>query len=247
MANPNFYSPAQPLNPNISVWRYMDLAKFVSILQTNALVFSRADMLGDPFEGSTPKSNTLTAEQIEIYKHHIKDTTSIKAAGLIEKYIQLKKDIRKATFISCWHMNDAESAAMWKLYSHSRDAVAIKTDYITLANSLPREYYIGIVQYIDFQKEKILPESILGFYMHKRKSFAHENEARIVVVNPEPYHMNQNRLTISLPIDINALIKEVYIAPDAAEWLKDVVYGLCEKYGLNAPVYKSELYGEPLF
>jgi hypothetical protein len=35
----------------MSLWRYMDLAKFVWMLQRRALYFCRLDALGDPYEG----------------------------------------------------------------------------------------------------------------------------------------------------------------------------------------------------
>ena len=40
-----------PPDPHVPVWRYMDLTKFVWMLQMKALYFCRADRLGDPYEG----------------------------------------------------------------------------------------------------------------------------------------------------------------------------------------------------
>ncbi len=37
------------------IWRYMDLAKFLWILETKSLFFARTDKLGDPYEYATPK------------------------------------------------------------------------------------------------------------------------------------------------------------------------------------------------
>ena len=37
------------------IWRYKDLAKFVSMLQTSSLYFPRADLLDDPHEGALPR------------------------------------------------------------------------------------------------------------------------------------------------------------------------------------------------
>lgn len=42
-----------------SLWRYIDLPKYLSMLAQNALWFSRADLLGDPFEGSMSNMNVL--------------------------------------------------------------------------------------------------------------------------------------------------------------------------------------------
>ena len=47
----------QPSDENVSLWRYMDFTKFISLLETSCLYFCRADRLrlDDPFEGSFPK------------------------------------------------------------------------------------------------------------------------------------------------------------------------------------------------
>jgi hypothetical protein len=47
-----------PTDPSAPIFRYMDLAKFVSLLDTRALFFSRADLLGDAFEGSVTRSSS---------------------------------------------------------------------------------------------------------------------------------------------------------------------------------------------
>ena len=44
----DFLTPA----PNQKIWRYMDFFTFLSLHNTKALYFSRADRLGDKFEGS---------------------------------------------------------------------------------------------------------------------------------------------------------------------------------------------------
>ena len=46
----------QPADPSISVWRYMDLSKFIWMIQRNALYFCRSDLMGDPFEGHYTKA-----------------------------------------------------------------------------------------------------------------------------------------------------------------------------------------------
>jgi hypothetical protein len=44
-----------PSNIDVPVWRYMDLTKFISMLETEALHFARASGMSDQFEGSTSK------------------------------------------------------------------------------------------------------------------------------------------------------------------------------------------------
>ena len=50
-----------PSDPSATVWRYMDFAKFVSLLDSQALYFARASLLEDKFEGSVSHA-TLMAE-----------------------------------------------------------------------------------------------------------------------------------------------------------------------------------------
>lgn len=47
----------KPENENAKIWRYIDFTKFVSLLDKSALFFTRADRLGDPFEGSYSRAN----------------------------------------------------------------------------------------------------------------------------------------------------------------------------------------------
>ena len=41
-------------NPKDTLWRYLSLEKFASLLYTQSLYFVRADQFEDPFEGSVP-------------------------------------------------------------------------------------------------------------------------------------------------------------------------------------------------
>jgi len=40
-----------------SIWRYMDFTKFVDIISTEELYFSRSDCFEDDFEGSYPEKH----------------------------------------------------------------------------------------------------------------------------------------------------------------------------------------------
>lgn len=123
-----------PSNPDIFIWRYMDLAKFLSMLQDEALHFARADIMSDEFEGSTSKATVdhwraIRREDTEIvpqtnsfYRYQrrlIHPDVSEEELRFEEYNTQLAytmKMIRSYTYLSCWHMNEHESAAMWAIY-----------------------------------------------------------------------------------------------------------------------------------
>ena len=52
------------LDRNVPIWRYMDIAKFLSLLDKQSLFFSRLDHLGDPFEGSLTRQRELARREI---------------------------------------------------------------------------------------------------------------------------------------------------------------------------------------
>jgi hypothetical protein len=89
-------------DPTLVLWRYMDLEKFRSFLENQALFFCRADKFSDPFEGSLPR---IEYESRNAWAG--KDTQAI-----IDKHKYLKRSF----IVNCWHINNNESDAMWRLY-----------------------------------------------------------------------------------------------------------------------------------
>ncbi len=87
--------------------------------------------------------------------------------------------------VNCWHMNEHESAAMWKLYLKSDEGIAVQSTYNKLLNSMHDSndfmLLVGAVNYIDYNKEVIPFGNAFYPYIHKRKSFEHERELRAVI------------------------------------------------------------------
>jgi hypothetical protein len=115
-----------PPPPQAKLWRYIDFTKYVWLLDAHALFFSRADLLGDPFEGSLSRLNVELRPQI--YAGRILDDQ-------LELLAEFRRKLLRTTFVNCWHMSDYESAAMWKLYLRDH-GVAIQTTFEALVASL---------------------------------------------------------------------------------------------------------------
>jgi hypothetical protein len=109
---------SHPSNPDIPLWRYMDLSKFISLLQTSKLYFARAADLGDPFEGSLPRLNTQMADIIIQLRHDVealaswRDMTEEKIRTIAGQFSDAAKLMVTKIYASCWHMGEHESAAM---------------------------------------------------------------------------------------------------------------------------------------
>ena len=143
--HPVFESPHE----DAVLWRYMDFTKFVSLLDAQSLFFSRADRLGDPFEGSYSKANI--ALRPALYQG-----TILQFAW--ETLAPFYQAMRQFTLINCWHEANHESAAMWRLYSRDNDGIAIRTTFNALTQSFTCNdtIFIGKVNYIDYAADHFL-------------------------------------------------------------------------------------------
>src|SRR5690242_3376851 len=97
----------QPADPSTKVWRYMDLPKLISLLADRTLYFSRLDLLRDTHEGSTPKRMVETRDAV---------MRQVGAGQHINSASDSRKEWRTTAFVSCWHLGNHESEAMWRLY-----------------------------------------------------------------------------------------------------------------------------------
>src|SRR5262249_52953837 len=103
----------------------------------------------------------------------------------LERLQRDRKALRGRVFLNCWHMNEYESAAMWKVYLRSNEGVAIQSTFGRLISCLGRErrfsIYIGRVAYIDYRTGVIPESSEYEPFLHKRKSFEYEREVRALI------------------------------------------------------------------
>lgn len=237
----------QPHNQDSRLWRYMDFTKFVSLISSRALFLCRADLFKDPFEGSYSKANVKLRPQV------YKDIPSEQLYTMMDQMADFTRWIREWTYMNCWHANEYESAAMWDLYAKTNEAVAIETNYNKLKNGLTEKAFIGLVRYIDYENDWLPEGNSFYPFMHKRKSFEHEKEVRVVVQDlPNKdkgieVGKKNDKPGIKLPIDLTKLIMTIHVAPTAPNWLADLVTEVATKYDLSAEVSKSDLYSEPVY
>ncbi len=241
----------QPADPGAPIWRYMDFTKFVSMLESKSLYFARSDKLGDPFEGSYSRGNQLLRPLV--YKEIYDKVKPEMIESIDQSKAQMAKWQLKWTFINCWHMNPGESAAMWKLYAKTNEAIAVRSSFFRLANVLDDQTYVGTVEYIDFDRDWMPEGNTFYPFVHKRKSFAHENEVRALFTQlpttDRGFDMSAEAPDTGLekPIDVAQLVEQVYVAPTAPAWFMALVQQVCKTYGLEKPVLQSSLDAEPFY
>ena len=235
----------------------MDFPKLVALLHTRKLFFSRADKFEDPFEGSSPQGviearKTMLAqiEQDPQYMH-----TPEKREEILRSYDDLPETLatwRKFIAVNSWHKNDGESMAMWKLYFSSNEGVAIQSTYRRLQQSFcgaKETINIGLVKYIDYETETFSTLNLDYWFMHKRRCFEHEHEVRCLA-RRYPEHWRNAPLIkegVSIPVDLDVLIENVYVAPTSPSWFLDVVNATMDKFGRVKIAIKSPSADQPKF
>ncbi|MBA3868003.1 MAG: hypothetical protein H0X30_02505 [Anaerolineae bacterium] len=245
-----------PNDLNIPIWRYMGFTKFVSMLQNQGLYFSRSDKLGDHFEGFYPQG---TEDAHRGTREIIGESFGKLAINYLKNLDRRRVEIaQKYVMVNCWHMNKNESAAMWKIYGVSNEAVAIRSSYSSLRRCLDSSIDISTVDYVS-DKEFISeytgsPEQRVFIpFVHKREYFSYEQELRAIFSELSQDEKisdlgNPKVKIITVPrddgvwqtADLNLLIDAVFVAPTAPVWFKDLVHQVSDKFGLNkAPIQSS--------
>ncbi len=240
----------KPENENVKIWRYLDFTKFVSLLDTKSLFFARADKLSDPFEGSYPEFNILLRPLV--YQDLLKENFY----KMQEQFKTFNKEIRNFTFINSWHMNEYESAAMWKLYLKTDEGVAIQSTFKRLTecfNEYEKDVFIGKVKYIDYKTEWLPEGNSFYPFLHKRKSFEYEHEIRAII---QIFPVKNNKLDLTqeisdsgiyVSVNLDKLIERVFISPTAQTWFIDLINSIAKKYNLEKEVVQSSLAERPVY
>jgi hypothetical protein len=234
-----------PKNPNIKIWRYFDFTKFVSLLADKGLFFPTSIHFNDQFEGSfsfvNKKLRPLIYKHLGIH-HNINEISSF------------YKNLRSWVGISCWHMNEFESAGMWSLYSKMDESICIQSTYQKLRNLLNKDIQIGEVRYVDYNKEWIPEKDILSPFFYKRKSFEHERELRAIINFSGKHDFSDLNFPDKKPIegnlvklDLKNLIENVFVSPNSSNWFFNLVQNIVSVYKLKIPVVRSSLEEEPFY
>ncbi len=212
-----------------SIWRYMDLAKFCSLIMFKKLYFCRIDKLSDPFEGMRSKP---TLEWV----NKVYESTPL---GAVKENIELMyKMARRYYLVNCWHKNSNESDAMWKTYSGNSIAVksSIRRLFECLSDDPLREFYFGSVEYIDYLKQPSSSQPSVELFLNKQLCFEHEREFRVITY-ATAHQVDKNGLNkpvdsgLYYSVDVNRLIETVYISPIAEKWIRSLLEKILHDYG----------------
>lgn len=220
------------------LWRYMDLSKFISMLEKQAIWLARADRVKDKHEGRFPDEMRRVME--EFYKNPSpKDKSTITTVD--DFYDRLIKN----TFISCWHKNFDENMVMWELYGKINNSIAIQTTVFELKQCMNQSKLQGhsfLLQNVNYKHSKEILGELLyeDCFFIKRPHFSFEQEVRVSLDTYAPNaEAKKTAIGHSLFINVNDLIKKILVHPDSEDWFLDAVRSVVKKYSINTSVLRG--------
>lgn len=167
---------------NQKIWRYMDFSKYVDMLTTNTLYFTRADKFEDPYDCSW----------MQFFGEPYTQLSSVTPTEAKERTRQVNTYERLFVYLNCWHINYHQSAALWKLYSENKyETIAIQTTLGKLKSEIENKWspdggpHIVKVKYV-FQdtgenEGRLFSDLSRANIIYKRPSFEHEKELRAYI------------------------------------------------------------------
>jgi hypothetical protein len=235
----------------------MDLPRFVSILATRRLWFSKASLFSDdPYEGfciATPIDMPSDPDDAWL---GLSERLREDAARTCEK-------AREHLCVNSWCLAESESMAMWEIYGDHGCGVAVKSSikqYKLAAKLEPPmlqlQYAFGNVTYhanldacSDIRKDFTVGTSpinlgivkeVLKLGFHKRACYEHEREWRAVMYQDEAAVHG-----CDVDFDFDTLITMVTVGPRAVDFVFEAVASLLEKFALRKPLEHSRLLAAP--
>ena len=217
----DFYTPED----SAIVWHYFSLPKFIGLLESSELFFSRQDQFDDTREG---RLSELDKQFLSKYP-----------AGMVE---HMESDKVGCYYANCWTLSESDEYVLWNTYASLFDGIAVKSTVGRIKEALDskdeRSVYIAKVQYYDEITGSTFNASggiinLLSLAFSKRKYFNAEKELRLL------FHDNDARLddnsprSVSFHVDLNKLIDSLYVAPKSYPWFKDAIAHMIELYGLT--------------
>lgn len=238
-------APVHEINDNFQIVRYLDIVKFISMLQDASIFFCRLDKLEDRFEGTSPKPNRTHQENFyrSIYSasSHSDGIQEYITKSMHER-IDMENRFKKLCCISCWNKFENESYAMWKIYSDMNKGIMITSSIENLHKAFkntPETVQLTRIEYINHETDFIdNPGNLNSPVLYKHNAYSFEEEIRLMytvnTVDSYDYDWDseKNKNGKSLKIDLDYLIDEVVLSPFAEPWYFLMIENLMEKYGL---------------
>lgn len=243
-------------NTNYKIVRYLDLVKFISLIQTKKLYFSRLDKFEDQYEGTVPE---LTLQDYKDWytnftQNRLLDIITTSVEEHVEQALIDQKNVgekyKKLVCVSCWNKYESESYALWKIYSDLSKGIMITTSIEKMKMAFEHtkeQIQLSEVKYLDYKKDKMKLGNLNYPIIHKNIHYDYEKEIRLIYQVPFQSGLNydwsqeENQFGKYINVDIDILIEEIIISPKAPQWFFDLISNLLGTYKIEKKISYSDL------
>ena len=257
---------AHALNDDTPIWRYLDLPKFIHMLATGTLWFSRAtEFHDDPYEGFC----RVTAPKFPADEHGpgplaAMPGTSVEIsfqrfmAEMAHSSAEYLLQARQHLHVNSWCLA-TESMAMWQIYGVGGTGIAIKSSIGRFRRAFGQTELIDQFAFasVVYSDEPVLHdlsrgsvpapgramwEAILKLGLQKRTCYQFEDEWRCALYQ----ELKPDEKGRIVPFDLDEMIESVLVGPRASRFFLETVETVMEKFGLQKPLRKSALLDPPV-
>ena len=222
----------------------MRISRFEEMITEHRLHFASANQFEDPFEGA-----------VAVLPHDFPVDPRYSEMEFVEKAFA---ELKRLTKLSCWHIEDHESVAMWKLYADLGKGLAITSTPAKLASALTPfrlrpEYGVedlwgGNVAYVNLLKVR-LRAGMLNRFFFKHNAYSWEKEFRLAISvrMAEEYGVPVPTDGIFVDAAVPDLIEEIHIGPAIEPQERRRINEVCKEYGLDDRILVTSLLGRPRY
>ena len=233
------------VNWDASLWRYLRPERFSQVLETRTIHFASANQFEDKFEGAV-------AVQLNEGRE---DPRYVGMEGDERAFFELKR----LTKISCWHVAEYESDAMWKLYGAQNKGVAICTTPARMRGAFKpfrlrpdyglEEMWAGPVTYVDLTQVRMRNVGMLGRFFHKHRAFESEREFRLAISlrMAEEFAVRVPEGGISVDVDLDCFLDRIVLGATTSPKEREQIVRGVEYAGLKDRLERSTLLGRPRY
>jgi hypothetical protein len=226
------------------LWKYMDLPKYLSLLSSSSIWLARPDTFKDKREGVFHHE---MKKELEGFYNEMSKRPDFPNDLPVKNVNEFQEYLSRNTFISCWHKSLNENMVMWEIYGETENSVSIKTTALKLKDSFCIEavYKDALEVALDevvYENSDVLPyeKNYRQPFFLKREHFAFEKEVRLYFRSRKHHSISDAQYGYKIQVNLNALIDEIYVHPDADDWFVKAVQDLTNRYGINKQVQKGQ-------
>lgn len=258
----------------MTIWRYMDLPRFVWMLSTGRLWFAKAATFhDDPWEGfgkatcfelpndvardDAPKVAWL---ETPLAKRLI--SVPELRADLSKRSSEILENARDHLYVNSWWLDSSESIAMWEIYGARGFGVALRSTVEQFQGAArpeidPSHYTSGQVTYhdalesapeVNFDFSSDIPFPGAGLWREVLKVGLHKRSCFRYEQEWRGVLYQDFRpdiVGVGEVFDSDQLISAVYVGPRAPDFIVEAVSSTMDKFLLRKPVEKSRLLARP--